>query len=93
MTEKTYPITFTPLEHVEVQKGKRNRNYLMFRASTETGSHVQERTIRVFGRNVEMMRKFLKKDQKVSGHVAYDSFKGTDGRHSQTMRLVSINSL
>lgn len=86
----SYPMDITPLAHVTRRKGKNGSKYLSFRALTETGGKTKERTVRVFGPNVDDMAGLLRKDVKVSGRVSYDSFTGEDGRRSQTMRLVSI---
>ena len=88
--DKSYPMTITPLDAVRSRKDSRGKPYLSFRAHTESGGRAKERTVRIFGDDVATMGPLLHKGVAVAGRVAYDSFVGKDGRHSQSMRIVSI---
>lgn len=87
---RSYPMDITPLVPVKRRKDRFGHKFLAFRARTEASGRTQERTVRVFGDDVEVMINSLKEGVKVAGRVAYDSFVGEDGRRSQTMKLVSI---
>lgn len=88
----SYPMNLTPITHVTPRTNKWGKKYLSFRAAAESTGHTQERTVRVFGEQVEQVMGRLKETKTIAARVSYDSFTGPDGKHSQTLRVVSLSS-
>ena len=92
MAINSYPVTLTPIEDVVRLSDGSGRPYLSFRATAAAAGRTSTRTARVFGGpNVERMTRLLQRDVPIAARVAYDAFKGADGRRAQSMRIVSID--
>lgn len=86
----TYPVVITPTSHVTSRRGSNGAAYLSFRAIVESAGRRNERTVRCFGKLVSEAKGVLRKDMPVKTRVAFDHFKGADGKSSQTMRIVEL---
>lgn len=86
----TYPVVITPISHVTSRRGTNGAAYLSFRAIVESAGRRNERTVRCFGKLVDDTKRLLRKDVPVKTRVAFDHFKGADGKSSQTMRIVEL---
>lgn len=89
-TVNSYPMNITPLDDVKRRKDRHGKKFLSFRARAEASGSARDRTVRVFGEDVDQMAPQLVKNVTISARVSYDTFTGTDGRRSQVMRLVSL---
>lgn len=91
-TPASYPMTITPLADVTGRKDRNGRTFISFRAEVSASGKTSARTVRAFGARVGEAMKQLKKGIPVSGRFSYDSFEGGAGEHSQSLRIVSLNS-